>query len=73
MMNEIAEIFNTEYSRVDFVIAIPGCFDGLQSTDANFETSLSNTLQPLRLKYEHNIVTDKIGVIFVNPRASNRN
>ena len=57
MMNEIAHIFNTGYNRVDFVLTVPDVFDNLQSTDANFETSLSNTLQPLKLKHEQNLVT----------------
>ena len=34
--------------------------------DANFEMVLSNTLQPLRLIYEHNVVTRSIGVVFVH-------
>ena len=29
MMNEIAEIFRTEYSRVDFTLIAPDCFDGM--------------------------------------------
>ena len=70
MMNEITAIFNVEYSRIDFCLMIPDCFDGLQSEDANFETSASNSLQPLRLIYEHNVVTDKTAVVFVNPAAS---
>ena len=67
MMNEIALIFNTQYDKVNFTLTIPVVFEGLQSTDANFETSFSNSLQPLKLKYEFNIVTNKTAVILVNP------
>ena len=70
MINEIAHIFNMNYNKIDFTLPVPDCFDYLQSTDANFETSMSNTLQPLKLKYENNLVTDKTAVVFVNPAKS---
>lgn len=34
--------------------------------DANFETIASNTLQPLNMIYNHNIVTRTIAYIFIN-------
>ena len=44
MVTEIAHIFFTRYDKAKFVLVIPVCFEDLQSKDANFEMSISNTL-----------------------------
>ena len=44
MVTEIARIFFTRYDKSKFILSIPDCFEDLQSKDANFEMSVSNTL-----------------------------
>ncbi len=51
----------------------PSCFDNMKSSDANFELVGSNTLQPLRLVRQYNIVSRSIGVIFVNTETRGLN
>ena len=45
------------------------CFDDLKGSDANFEMVASNTIQPLRLMYKHNIATKTVAKIFVSTNA----
>ena len=67
MVNELAQVFETEYDKTTFTLAIPKCFNDLHSKDAHFELSVSSTIQPLYLEYKHNVVTRSIAAIFVNP------
>jgi hypothetical protein len=58
------------YSRVDLTLRIPDIFAYLQGEDANFETAMSQTLQPLRLDYRGNIVRKTRAIIFVTSTLS---
>ena len=44
MVNEIAHRFNNGYDKKTLILSIPGILDDLDSKDANFEMSVSNTL-----------------------------
>ena len=37
--------------------------------DARFTYSASNTIQPMKIFYDHNIATKKLGLILVNTNA----
>ena len=54
------------YEKVYFTLTFPSVFDHMYGSDANFEMAASNTIQPLRLLYIHNIVTHTLAVIFIN-------
>ena len=62
MAQDIAEILNTKYERKNFSLTLPDAFDFMPG----IEKVASNSLQPLKLFYEHRRVTDSIAVIFVN-------
>ena len=73
MVDEVAAIVLERYEKVNFGLCIPRCFDDLKSKDANFETSQSNTLQPLILFYTNNIVSETVCAIFVHTKVKNLN
>ena len=66
MIKDLSDVLKKQYDRKSFSILFPNCFNDLLGNDASFEMALSNTLQPLRLVYEHNVATDSIGVVFVH-------
>ena len=72
MIQDLSNVLKSQYDRTTFSIEFPDCFNDLLGNDASFEMALSNTLQPLRLIYEHNVVTDSIGVIFIHTRLGNK-
>ena len=45
MVKEISQIFQTRYDKEKFILPIPDVFEDLESSDANFEMIVSNTLQ----------------------------
>ena len=69
MVNEIADAFNTRFSTEDLTLQIPSVFENLTSQDAKLEMSISNTVQPLKLFYEHQVVSDSIAYVFVNTES----
>ena len=73
MVIEVAKIYDTYYNKESFTLAIPDCFNDMQSKDANFEMSVSNTTQPLYLEYEYDVVTNTLALIFVNPQGLHEN
>ena len=66
MSVEIGEAILSGYNK-NMEISYPSVIDGLELSDANLEVSNSNSLQPLRLVYCHNIVRciTSIGYVFV--------
>ena len=65
MMQEIKDTLIQSYDKNTFHLSIPQCFDALYGVDAKFEMSASNTLQQLKLVYNHNIITRAIAMVFV--------
>ena len=49
-----------------FTVELPACWDSINTKDANFEIIQSNTFHSLKLHYFHNIVTQTLGIVFVN-------
>ena len=72
MIVDISEIFKRNYSRIDFTIMIPDAFEKIKASDANFESSVSNTLQPLKLVYCHNVSTRTLAVIFLHTHVKDQ-
>ena len=66
MIKDISDIMINRFEKVTFSVLIPRAFDDMKGKDVNFEMVASNTLQPLRLIYSHNIVTRSIATIFVH-------
>ena len=64
MVKDVVRILLEDYSRTNFSIQIPDCFDILKGTDANFELVAASTMQPVRVYYTNNIVTKSIAIIF---------
>ena len=60
-----------DFDKTTFSVQFIDCFDDLKGSDANFEMVASNTLQPVRLIYSHNIATSKIAVIFSSSKLFN--
>ena len=65
MVYEIADAINTRYSTEDLTLVIPSVFENLSSQDAMLEMTISNTVQPLKLFREHQVVSDSIAYVFV--------
>ena len=66
MVREFTKTMLEKYETVNFTLTLSQVFEDLYSADANFEMASSNTVQPLKMFYRYNIVTHKIGVIFVH-------
>ena len=61
---------NQRFDRTTLGLHIPSAFEQLKGKDANFEMVTSNLLQPLRLFFSYNIVTNSIAHIFVNTHCN---
>ena len=46
-------------------VNIPDDFDQMKGKDVTFEMTLSNSIQPLKLHFRSNIISDSIAYIFV--------
>ena len=66
MIKNVADILDSDYDRTTQAVEFPECFDNIKSDDANFEMATSNTLLPMRLIRQHNVVTHSIAAIFCN-------
>ena len=63
---EIIDAMFQKCELVNYTVTFPNVFEDLYSADANFEMVASNTIIPCKIFQIHNIVTNKIAVIFVN-------
>ena len=54
------------FSRKNLTISFPYAFENLKGSDADFEMVTSNTIQPITLLYQHNIISKRFVTIFVN-------
>ena len=52
--------------RDTMTIELPYAFQNMVGRDANYEMVTSNTIQPILLSYQHNMVSHSIAYIFVN-------
>ena len=58
MIDDLADVFLDKFDKnADFSITFPTALNSLQGADVNFEGITSNTLQQLKLFYDHNIAT----------------
>ena len=64
MVKELTNSMLEKYEMINFSVTLSIVFEDLYSADANFEMASSNTIQPLKIFYRHNIVTHKIAVVF---------
>ena len=58
-----------KYDRINLSIQFPLVFEQLKGTDADFEMVTSNTIQPIKLLYQYNVVKKKFAAIFVNTKV----
>ena len=63
---EIIDAMFQKCELVNYTVTFPNVFEDLYSADANFEMVASNTIIPCKMFQIHNIVTNKIAVVFVN-------
>ena len=68
MVKDIVTIFETQYDKDKLTLTLPEALTHLFSMELQFEMIKSNSLQPIKLIYEHCIVTQQhsIAYIFVN-------
>ena len=66
MVKEIVDTLTSRFDKDTLKLEIPQAFSYIKGSDAKMEMSVSNTLQPLTLLYDHNLVTDSIAFVFVN-------
>ena len=66
MIKDIADTMLEKYEKIHFTLTFPDVLDDLFSGDATFEMSASNTIQPLKIFYIHNVVTHSTAIIFVD-------
>ena len=73
MVKEITSIMSNRYNKETLTLQLPLAFDRLvyisDQEKLKFEMVKSNTLQPTKLIFEDNIVTDTIAYIFVNSKC----
>ena len=70
MIPGIVDKFVEKYEKDSFSVLFPNVLAGMQGKD--FEVILSNSLQPVRLFYEHNVAKQTIGAIFVHKDQNDR-
>ena len=66
MVKNIFDTLMNKFEPRNLSVQFPYAFEQLKGTDAEFEMVTSNTIQPLRLLYQHDIAEKKIAAIFVN-------
>ena len=66
MLKNFIDIIERSYCRTTFTLDFPSCCEDLKFDGSNFEMGASNMLQPVKLVYNHNIVTNAVAVIFVH-------
>ena len=66
MVADIVDMMETTYDKDTMSLRLPQAFEQLRGKDADFETVSSNSLQPLNLIHNHNVVTRTIVYIFIN-------
>ena len=64
MCYDLANALDAGYEKARFTLQIPEVFELLEGRDNAFEMIQSNSLQPLGLVYQHNVMTKSIGVVF---------
>lgn len=84
MLNNLFENILNKQDKVTLSVEFPGVLSQIRTDDANFELSLSNTIQKLTLYHKDsthkplmtqfkNTVGKAIGIIFINNGSLNRN
>ena len=84
MLNNLFENILNKQDKVTLSVEFPGVLSQIRTDDANFELSLSNTIQKLTLYHKDsthkplmtqfkNTVGKAIGVIIINNGSLNRN
>ena len=69
MVKDVVKILLEDYDRNTFSVRFMDCFDDLKGSDVNFEMVASNTLQPVRMFYQHRIVTEQAAIVFVHTES----
>ena len=69
MAKNVVDTMLKRVNRIDLTVTIPLAFEQLKGDDASFEMVTSNTIQPMKLMYQHNIVVDKKAMVFVNTHS----
>ena len=65
MIKDIIGTLIYKYDRSNLTIQLPDAFQYLKGQDSNFEMVTSNTIQPVKLFYEHNIVNNAKTTAFI--------
>ena len=66
MVEELVKMLSKKCDRDTMTIELPYAFQNMVGRDANYEMVTSNTIQPILLSYQHNMVSHSIAYIFVN-------
>ena len=68
MVCDIIHTLQQKFDRETLSCEIPDAFEYMKGKDVKFEMVTSNTIQPTKMIYKHNVVTEKIAYIFVNSK-----
>ena len=66
MVQEIVYTFENHYDKNSLTLRLPTVFAQMTNKDANIELVTSNTLQPMKMIFSHNIITHSKAFIFIN-------
>ena len=66
MVKDVIEVLEHRFDPNTLMLHIPSAFDHLKGQDTSFEMVTSNTIQPLCLEYQDNIITESVAVVFIN-------
>ena len=66
MVRDIVKMLTKSFNHDTLTVQLPDSFEQLKGEDSNFEMVTSNTIQPVRLSFRHNIVARSVGVVLVN-------
>lgn len=72
MIEDVQQAFLKKFDKDTMTCEFPDILDHLQGQDANFEMVTSNTIQTLKLSYQHNIIGKTLAVIFVATELEGR-
>ena len=65
MVYDIGEIFMNKIDLQATSLILPQALEESKGSDANFEVAQSNTIVPIRLIYQHNIIQKSRAIILV--------
>ena len=66
MVQDLILFLQSQLDRSSLTVQLPQAFEHLKGADANFEMVTSNSIQSIRLFYQHNFVSESVALVLVS-------